>query len=141
MVAHTEGKLQIALPEGGRELLSLLDLQGWMRRAPLGYVMGVADVVRPEASDATPPTPCATPAAARASAAADGGGASQLKSTRRRRAPLGEVPGTPSNANNVGGVAEGDAPPTKDHGTTRGRRGLLSSRRHRQQMEEAVLVD
>ena len=52
--AHVEGKLQIELPEGwdpelprgGKEMLSLLDLQSWMRRAPFGHVMGLTDVMR-----------------------------------------------------------------------------------------------
>ena len=54
VAAHIEGKLQIKLPEGwdpevpggGKELLSLIDLQAWMRRAPFGHCIGVSDVVR-----------------------------------------------------------------------------------------------
>ena len=46
VAAHVEGKLQIQLPEGGKEALSLIDLHGWMKRAPLGRIMGLGDVLR-----------------------------------------------------------------------------------------------
>ena len=106
--------------------------------------MGLSDVVRLESAAApiAAPSSCATPAArgaaARASTcdAAAAEGASQLKSTRRRRAPLGELPGTPSNANNTAGAERHDEAPA-----TKARRGLLSSRRQRQQMDAAVLVE
>ena len=45
VVGHVEGKLQVMLPEGGKELLSIIDLQSWMKRAPMGTVMSLSDVV------------------------------------------------------------------------------------------------
>ena len=75
VTAHVEGKLVIELPEGGKESLSLIDLQRWMRRSSPS--LGYTDVVRPtraaiSAAKGTPlPRPSATAlAASRRTAAA-----------------------------------------------------------------------
>lgn len=116
VAAHVEGKLQILLPEGGKELLSLLDLQGWMKRAPNGYVMTLADVVRPVSSDAS-----------------DTAAAPDPPHTRARQ-PLGALVNTPARDDLHTGTFEGSQ--SRPAASKRSRRGLHSSRRARLDMED-----
>ena len=129
VLAHAEGKLQIQIPEAGKELLSLLDLQAWMRRAPTGHVMTLLDVVRPADGEAI--------AAAEAEAAAAAAAAAAQEAGRRRRVPLGALAEVNTPTNRPARGAKASASGAEAEGMSTRRRGLLSSRRARQQMDVA----